>query len=173
MPPSLGWQPRFARHGAQQENITKRRRKASREAVKESKAERWRAKYRRAGDSPFNNLPGMASRVESRRAAQPVIPDTERRRAGMASRGAASTLDPQTAQRILSLMAEDWTITAIAKELETPRTTLSRWLSSGRVEKVAAAVGESRHIRTNAKENYTHSVRQDTNTQGGKSGKVD
>ena len=124
-----------------QEKRTKRRRAAVREHRKEARAERWRRKYQTPSDSPFMRLPGMAGAAITHRR-QPVVSADVRRKAGMASKGAASTLDHETSKRILSLMAEDWTITAIAKELGIPRTTLSRWLSSGRVAKVAAAVGE-------------------------------
>ena len=91
-------------------------------------------------------LPGMADRtgasITRRQGARHTSHRETRRQAGLASRGPASTLDHATATRILSLQAEDWTITATAKELGIPRTTLSKWLSTGRVEKVAAAVGE-------------------------------
>ena len=121
----------------------KKARRARRESVKEARAEGWRARYRKPSASPFDALPGMADRTGAtitRR--QPTIPATERQRGGMASKGPASTLDHATATRILSLKAEDWTTAAIAKELGIPRTTLSKWLSTGRAQKVAAAVGE-------------------------------
>ena len=159
MRPPSGWdiavagmstQVRKAR--AHQKKQARRRFIARSEARREAKAEAWRARYRKPGTSPFNALPGMANHSAPINRRPPAIPADARRRAGMASRGAASTLDPQTAQHILSLMAEGWTITAIAKELGIPRTTLSRWLSSGRAEKVAAAVGEGRPIRANTEE---------------------
>ena len=127
------------------EGIRKRQAKkryiARAEARREAKAEGWRRKYQKPSDSLFMRLPGMAGASITPRKAR-VIPEETRRQAGLASRGAASTLDPQTAERILSLQAEDWTITATARELGIPRTTLGKWLSTGRVEKVAAAVGE-------------------------------
>ena len=128
------------------EGIRKRQAKkryiARAEARREARAEGWRAKYRKAGTSPFDSLPGMAGHSAPVVRRQSIISATERQRSGMASRGAASTLDHETATRILSLKAEDWTITAISRELQIPRTTLSKWLSTGRVQKVAAAVGE-------------------------------
>ena len=126
-----------------QEKRGKARGKARRESVKEAKAEAWRSKYRKANSSPFSALPGMQGRVESGSRTPPVIPAEVRRQSGLASRGAASTLDPETATRILSLTAEGQTVSAISRETGIPRTTLSKWLSSGRAEKVAAvAVGE-------------------------------
>ena len=110
------------------------------EARKESRAERWRAKYQKPSDSPFMRLPGMAGGAPGRRK-QPVVSEDARRSRGLASRGPASTLDPQTARAILSLAAEGQTVSAISRETGIPRTTLSKWLSSGRAEKVAATLG--------------------------------
>ena len=129
---------------AQRKKQARKRYISRAEHRKESRAEAWRAKYRKPTESPFSNLPGMSGRVgvtATRR--QPVVSEGARRSRGLASRGPASTLDPRTAQVILSLSAEGQTVSAISRETGIPRTTLGKWLRTGRVEKVAAAaVGE-------------------------------
>ncbi len=112
------------------------------ENQKEARAERWRARFRKSTDSPFSSLPGMSERTGATHRKPPVVSEDTRRSRGLAAKGPPSTLDPQTAQVLLSRTAEGQTVSAIAKELGIPRTTLSKWLSSGRAEKVAAAVGE-------------------------------
>ena len=125
----------------QQEKRGKVRGKARRESVKESKAEKWRRKYQKPSDSPFMRLPGMDGAAITRRR-HPVIPAEARRAGGLASRGPRTTLTAETARAILSLTAEGQSVSAIAASLGIPRTTLGKWLSTGRVQKVVAAVGE-------------------------------
>ena len=124
------------------EKRAKKVRKASRENRREAKAERWRARFRKPGASPFNLLPGMASRVESGRAAPPVIPDTERRRAGMASRGSPTTLTTETASTVLELRAEGLSYREIGQRTGHPATTIGHWLRTGRASAVSKGRGQ-------------------------------
>ena len=108
------------------------------ENMKEARAERWRARFRKPTESPFSNLPGMSGRVgvtATRR--QPVISAEARLQAGMASRGSRSTLTGELANTILELRAEGMSYRRIAAEVQHPESTIRHWIGSGRAEAVA------------------------------------
>ena len=124
------------------EKHQKLRRKASRENRREARAEAWRVKYRKPGSSPFSALPGMGGRVETSRAAQPTITETERRRAGMASRGSPTTLTAETASAVLELRAEGLSYREIGQRTGHPATTIGHWLRTGRASAVSKGRGQ-------------------------------
>ena len=121
----------------------KKRYIARAEARKESRAEAWRVKYRKPGSSPFSALPGMGGRVETSRAAQPTITETERRRAGMASRGSPTTLTPETASAVLELRAEGMSYREIGQRTGHPESTVRHWIGTNRAAAVSRGRGQT------------------------------
>ena len=124
------------------EKAAKRRWKAHRESQKERKRTRWQATSQKGrSGNPFDSLPGMAGRTETTRHAQPTIPGSERRRAGMASRGSATSLTPELAAHILKLRLQGQTYREIGEATGHPPSTIRHWIRSGRAAAVVSAGG--------------------------------
>ena len=142
---ALGMRVQVQKAQARQKKQARKRYISRAEHRKESRAERWRRKYQTPGDSPFMRLPGMAGGAITHRR-QPVISADTRRRAGVASRGAASTLTPETAAHILELRAEGMSYRRIAADVQHPESTIRHWIGSGRAE---AAAKDGRRANSN------------------------
>ena len=111
--------------------------------MKEQRAERWRAKYRKANSSPFSALPGMQGRVESGGRTPPVVSEDERRELGLASRGSRSTLGVELATHVLELRAEGQSYQKIAAAVGCPQSTIRHWVVSGRAAAVSKGRGQT------------------------------
>ena len=135
---ALGMATQARKAQAAQKRAARKRYIRRAEHRKESRAEAWRARFRKPGASPLMRLPGMSDREATvNRRRQSTISATERQQSGLASRGSRSTLTPETAAHILELRAEGTSFRRIAADVQHPESTIRHWLKSGRAEAVA------------------------------------